>query len=436
MAFKDTIKEYFLETGTLNKKRIKKIVLAVPFWVILSAVILIAAGFIRISVLTRARQEQYMATYWGQGADVDYRQMSVFARGARPVDDTTPLMYVSSDISLRKADIPVIRAAIQGTVDASNPNLPDKAKGLDTDGSPKGWEDAFSSTVMANVTLVYEEPGNTDKIIPNTDAEIVGVGGNYKAFHPFRFLCGGFLPEEQIDRNQIVINDIMAWYFFKSYDVSGRKLTLGNETFTIIGVVEELNTSIDDLAGADKPRAYIYFDRLMLLVPADAASAAGAVDAATYDAMDPAASAAPASTSDVLAIQCYEAMMPELVSGVAITDIKSALPTYALTDPKIFVLSNTDRYTLLSVWDWVFPLGETQSKLTGYELPYWERAAQITVTRVFYDMVMIFAGFILLIIGGIMVFLRFRKPKPAEASAEEAKDKSEEEIKLLEEQTK
>ena len=51
-------------------------------------------------------------------------------------------------------------------------------------------------------------------------------------------------------------------------------------------------------------------------------------------------------------------------------------------------------------------------------------------------MVMIFVGIILLIIGGIMVFLRFRKPKPAEAAAEEAKDKTEEEIKLLEEQTK
>ncbi|MBR5358129.1 MAG: ABC transporter permease [Clostridiales bacterium] len=432
MAFKDSVKEYFLETGTLNKKRIKKIVLAVPFWVILAAVILIAAGFIRISVLTSARQEQYMATYWGQGADVDYRQMSVFARGARPVDDMTPLLYVSSDISLRKADIPVIRAAIQGTVDASNPNLPEKAKGLDTDGSPKGWEDAFSSTVMANVSLVPEEPGtNSDAIIPNTDAEIVGVGGNYKAFHPFRFLCGGFLPEEQIDRNQIVINDIMAWYFFKSYDVSGRKLTLGGEDFTVIGVVEELDTSIDDLAGADKPRAYIYFDRLMLLVPENAGSAA---DTASYDAMT--ADAAPStSTSDVLAIQCYEAMMPELVNGVAITDIKNALPTYALTDPKIFVVSNTDRFTFLSVWDWVFPLGETQSQLTGYELPYWERAAQITVTRVFYDMVMIFVGAVLLIIGSVMVFLRFRKPKPAQAE-EATAEKTEEEIKLLEEQTK
>ena len=433
MAFKDSVKEYFLETGTLNKKRIKKIVLAVPFWVILTAVILIAVGFIRISVLTSARQEQYMATYWGQGADVGYRQMSVFARGARPVDDMTPLLYVSSDISLRKADIPVIRAAIQGTVDASNPNLPAKAKGLDTDGSPKGWEDAFSSTVMANVSLVPEEPGtDSDTIIPNTDAEIIGVGGNYKAFHPFRFLCGGFLPEEQIDRNQIVINDIMAWYFFKSYDVSGRKLTLGGEDFTVIGVVEELDTSIDGLAGADKPRAYIYFDRLMLLVPENAASAA---DTSSYDAMSPDAASSSTSTSDVLAIQCYEAMMPELVTGVAITDIKNALPNYALTDPKIFVVSNTDRYTLLSVWDWVFPLGETQSKLTGYELPYWERAAQITVTRVFYDMVMIFVGAVLLIIGSVMVFLRFRKPKPAQAEEAPA-EKTEEEIKLLEEQTK
>ena len=89
----------------------------------------------------------------------------------------------------------------------------------------------------------------------------------------------------------------------------------------------------------------------------------------------------------------------------------------------------------MSVWDWVFPLGETQSKLTGYELPYWERAAQITVTRVFYDMVMIFVGAVLLIIGSVMVFLRFRKPKPAQAEEAPA-EKTEEEIKLLEEQTK
>ena len=432
MAFKDSVKEYFSESAYLNKKRIKSIVLAVPFWVILVAVILITAGFIRISILTSARQEQYMATYWSQGSDVGYRQMSVFARGARPVDDMTPLMYVSSDISLRKADIPIIRAAIQGVVDSSNPNLPEKAKGLDSDGSPKGWEDAYSSTVMANVTLVSEDQTTTkDTIIPNTDAEIIGVGGNYKAFHPFRFLCGGFLPEVQIDRNQVVINDVLAWYFFKSYDVAGRKITIGDEEFTVIGVVEELNTEIDELAGADKPRAYIYFDRLAILIPDDATTGG------TANAFDPAAASgtSEASASDVLAIQCYEAMMPELVKGVAITDIKTALPTYALTDPKIFVVSNTDRYTLTSVWDWVFPLGESQSKLTGYELPYWEMAAQMTITRVFYDMVMIFVGFILLIIGGIMVFLRFRKPKPA-AEAEVKEEKTEEEVKLLEEQTR
>ena len=434
MAFKDSIKEYFRETGTLNKKRIKSIVLAAPFWVILAAVILIAAGFIRISILTSDRQEQYMATYWGQGADVSYRQMSVFARGARPVDDTTPLLYVSSDISLRKADIPVIRAAIQGTVDASNPNLPDKAKGLDTDGSPKGWEDAYSSSVMANVMLVSEDnTSSQDKIIPNTDAEIIGVGGNYKAFHPFRFLCGGFLPEVQIDRNQIVINDVMAWYFFKSYDVAGRQVEIGGETFTVIGVVEEMNSSIDDLAGADKPRAYIYFDRLTLLIPSDVSANP---DAYGEDMVpDASGSTETSSSSDVLAIQCYEAMMPELVKGVAITDIKSALPTYALTDPKIFVVSNTDRYTLTRVWDWVFPLGETQSQLTGYDLPYWERAAQLTITRVFYDMVMIASGILLLIIGGIMVFLRFRKPKPAQAEEAPA-EKTEEEIKLIEEHTR
>ena len=319
-------------------------------------------------------------------------------------------------------------------MDASNPNLPDKAKGLDTDGSPKGWEDAYSSSVMANVMLVSEDnTSSQDKIIPNTDAEIIGVGGNYKAFHPFRFLCGGFLPEVQIDRNQIVINDVMAWYFFKSYDVAGRQVEIGGETFTVIGVVEEMNSSIDDLAGADKPRAYIYFDRLTLLIPSDVSANPDAYGGDMVP--DASGSTETSSSSDVLAIQCYEAMMPELVKGVAITDIKSALPTYALTDPKIFVVSNTDRYTLTRVWDWVFPLGETQSQLTGYELPYWERAAQLTITRVFYDMVMIASGILLLIIGGIMVFLRFRKPKPAQAEEAPA-EKTEEEIKLIEEHTR
>ena len=50
-------------------------------------------------------------------------------------------------------------------------------------------------------------------------------------------------------------------------------------------------------------------------------------------------------------------------------------------------------------------------------------------------MVMIAAGVVLLIIGAIMVALRFRKQKP-EAEAEAQAEKTEEEIKLIEEQTR
>ncbi|MCR4688939.1 MAG: ABC transporter permease [Saccharofermentans sp.] len=409
MSFKSSVKEYFSETGRLNKQRLKKMVLNAPFWFILIAVLLIVIGSVRIAVLTNARHEQYMAQVWGQGSDTDYRQVTVFARGARTNGEASPLMYIDSASSLRKSDIPLIRAALQNVVDtgAARGNT-----GLNSDGSPRGWEDCYSTCFKTSVCQVTDN--ESDIVTPLDGVNVVGVGGNFRALHPFRYLSGGFLPEIIEDRYQIVINDALAWRFFNSYDVVGEKIDIEGVEFTIVGVVEEGTTSIDRATGATDPRVYMYFDTVAALYkPAE--------DESFSDA-ETTTPAADDGEAKVVAIQCYEAILPELVKGVANTDIKNALPEYSMTDPKIYTMSNTGRFFVTRVWDWVFPIGENTTKFSAFEFPYWEIAAQITTDKIAVDVLLIAGGGVLLIAGGIMALLRSRKlRKVIEAVEEESK---------------
>jgi hypothetical protein len=229
-----------------------------------------------------------------------------------------------------------------------------------------------------------------------TDAQLVAVGGNFKAFHPFRYLSGGFLPETPVDSNQIVINDVLAWKFYHSYDVVGNRIIINDQMFTIIGVVEEKNTKVAELAGEQQNRAFIYFGVLGSLYDTKKEGADGEGDYSE-----------PAD----YAIQCYEALLPELVKGVGVSDFKNALPSYSFTNPQLYVSDNTGRFGLIRILDTVFPLGETDRARMGYEFPYWEKAAQLTEDRLFYDYFLIFAGIILLFIGLVMIGLRVRARK-------------------------
>ena len=392
MSFKSSVREYFRESGRLNKNRLKKMVLNAPFWFIVIALVLIGFGVCRILVLTDARPEQYMAEVWGQGGSSSYRQVSVFARGTRATGETSPMMYVDENTSLRKTDIPIIRQSLQDAVDTG---VQGRAKGLNSDGSPKGWEDCYSTSFKASVSQYTESV--TDITTPVDGVEIIGVGGNFKAFHPFRYLSGGFLPETVEDRYQVVLNDVLAWRFFNSYNVIGNKVTINGFDFTVVGVVEEGTSSVNKTVGATEPRAYIYFDTISIICTPDLSESGETSE----------------DEKSVVAIQCYEAILPELVKGVAKTDIKNALPSYSFNDPQIYVVSNTGRFFITNVWDWVYPVGESSAKLTAYEFPYWEMAAQVTTDKIAIDAVLIAAGSVLLVAGTFMGVLRSRKFKKA-----------------------
>ncbi|MCR5201051.1 MAG: ABC transporter permease [Saccharofermentans sp.] len=426
MAIAKRVRRYARDKFYLQKRRIKKIILAAPFWVVLVGIALTSVGIGRYIYLKDIRYDQQMAEYWGYESAIPYRHMSVYARGARPGGETTPPIYIDTNSSLRRADILTIRTTLQNLADVSSGTGGGKG-GLGQDGRPRGWEDCYSSFLMANITSIADPTSETGFSF-NTPCEIVAIDGNYSAFHPFGYMSGGFLPEIPNDNRQIVLNDVLAWKFYKSYDVLGDKVKLWGEEFTIIGVVREPNDSIARAAGTEQPRAYIYFSAMEELAPLEAqdistqqinnangTAAATPTPAASAAGQAAAGAQLPGGSSDNtqvrpdMAILCYEAMLPEAVRGVAKNDMSSSLANYTPANPNFYVISNTDRFGLRDSWRFMWPIGKTQTRLAPYEFPFWEKTAQLTSQHLFADEIVTSVGIITLLSGGIMAALRYRK---------------------------
>lgn len=421
MRLIEKTKKFFItEKGNIGR-RLLKLTLAAPFWVILCSLILTGTGIGRAIYLSGSRQEQLAAEIWQKGAETEYRHMSVYAGGNRAGGDRSPLTYTDGGRSIRVADLTLMRKSLQASASTGS------GGGSYKEGALIGWEDCYSSTVKASVTPMNVVEGKSE-LGTATDVELVAVGGNYKAFHPFRYMSGGFLPETPVDTYQIVINDVLAWKFYRSYNVTGNMLVINDQIFTIIGVVEAGTSKVSELAGEQEPRAYIYFGALGGLYGTNSAPASQASpELGEGPDID-----MPVPSGSDYAIQCYEALLPELVKGVGIADFKNALPSYSMTNPQLYVSNDTGRFGITRVIDTVFPLGETEKERMGYEFPFWERAAQMTEQRLFYDYVITALGILLLLIGAIMAALRFRASKaiaPEELHPAESDEKTEEEVK-------
>ncbi len=384
MFFIKWIKEEWAETKSSFSKNIKRIVLSAPFWITACALFLIIFFGVRAFTAIDARKEQNMAEFWGSGSSIGYRQMTVFAKGDSIGGENVPPFCRTDDTSLNRSDVDEMRGYLQGIVNSS---MGYKTSASDTN-ELKGWEDCYSTFLRGTA---YR--GDLCREI-----EVYGVGGNFKAFHPFEFLSGGFLPEIPVDVYQCVINDTLAWELYSAYNVTGETIEIYGKTFTIAGVVRENQGSIDKVAGTNERRVYVYFSALEEMVKD------GTFGEISFDGYTP-------------AILCYEAFLPETVKGVARTDMLNAVPRYSAESNNHIIVSNTGRFGLSKIFDNVLPLGEYDKKTEGFVFPYWENATLLTIEKAFIDYVLIAFGILLLLIGIISAVLRSKKtliPYPSE----------------------
>ena len=74
MRFIDKTKELLEKEKSSLRRSFMKMILAVPFWLILVSLVLIGFGVGRAVYLTDTRPDQYVAEAWQNGSDTAFRQ--------------------------------------------------------------------------------------------------------------------------------------------------------------------------------------------------------------------------------------------------------------------------------------------------------------------------------------------------------------------------
>ena len=399
-------------TGWDNlRRRTRKVLFALPFILLAAGIGLCIFSGIRITQIRDSQKSQIAAELWSGDTGKSYRQITCFAKGQTQTDGK-PDLYLTSAVSLNSADIEAIHKSLDTTVKAASGEKETSGTENKTavqSNSKRFWIDAYSSEASCTVVRAATE------VKPEVSAEVTltGVSGDYYLFHPLKMIGGAFLSDDTLDTKKIVIDKELAFKLFGFYDVVGSDVRINDRAYTIVGVVQHGDTKIDNQTTGDLMHAYVLFDELSYLsagssVPGTtAASVSVSKDAAPTDPADPSVPADPST----LAVMCYEVVLPNKISGIAMQNLKSAMETAGKVEKNFLFVDNTNRFSPLRLYDTVFPIGENMLERQQYRFPFWELSAETAESVSVFWWVTGIAGFAMVFSSGLALYAGFHKRK-------------------------
>lgn len=182
----------------------------------------------------------------------------------------------------------------------------------------------------------------------NSSVAVTAVGGDFFEFHPLRLLSGSYINEDSAP-DLVLIDEELAWMLYGSNDVAGMTMRIGQDVFTVAGVIDRN----DDFA---TKKAYTSGIGLFM-------------NYSTYCGIV-SASGTEENPATVPGITCYEVCLPDPVKNFAINLVESKFPA---SDGE--VLCNTGRFSFKNLMGISKNLASRaiSSKVT---YPYWENAAR------------------------------------------------------------
>ena len=279
-----------------------------------------AACFVTFRSLRRTLDSQRAAEHWAGdgGAPFAFAQLSCFPAG-------TDALSIS--------DVYAFRSALTNELTEASLTVEDG----------RAFVDAWSAA--GNLQVVGEHG--------SADAEITAVGGEYFLFHPLRLLSGGYIAEDDVMDDRVVLDRELAWRLFGGTDLTGLTVTIGPAAtpFVVAGVVEREDDFASRKARGDGGMG-LYM---------------------SYRAFSRLSDAGDGSESETLTaapIACYELVTPQPVKGYAESFLRDNLKSAGE------YLNNTDRFTVGSVWQLLREFGTRSMRLTDVVYPDWENAAR------------------------------------------------------------
>ncbi len=283
-----------------KKNRIVKWILCV----LCSAAALVCLAL--IAILSRGLVSQQQAERWQGESEQDFAQVSIFV----PANEGMDLAQVQ-----------------QLRTDAASKL---KEAAFEMDSSQQLYVDAWSCSGVADVSSA----------LGSGKADIMAVGGDFFSFHPIRLISGGYIHQDDLMKDRVILDEELAWLLFGGIDLQGLSFKINGQNFVVAGVVDRQADTENSLAYSGSMGLFMSYDAYL-------------------------------SLNESAKINCYEFVMAEPVDNFAFN-----FASEKFQSKNWLVLENTGRFELEKLMEIIPQFGKRSMQTMGLIYPYWENAAR------------------------------------------------------------
>ena len=309
-------------------------------------------------------------------------------------------IFYSEDAGLKFSDIKNIRNAIQKKLYADS--LITDSKSDDSLVGARSWIDAYSGHTFDDVRK------DSNKVHVN----VYTVGGDFFQIHNMPLKSGSYLDMKSTDVNQILVDEYVAWNLFGGDNIAGMKVWIGDDVYTVTGVVK-----CDDTQAAKEA----YGEYSSVYVPMEAYSKASKKLSSGEDTSgDLSGNDTLSAESEGTVVTCYEAVLPNPIKNYGLNTVAEAAEIHFLTDEEKAalkssldfsdreILENTTRFSRVCLYNRLKAKKYEVMKTNSLVYPYWENEARFEESyqiRVFLFDIVALVIFIISFIGiGVIIY--------------------------------
>ncbi len=170
----------------------------------------------------------------------------------------------------------------------------------------------------------------------------VFVGGNFFVFHPLRLISGGYISEQDLMKDRVVLDELAAWQLFGGTDVAGLFIEIDGNRYYVAGVIARDEDYASQKVQDERPTIYLSYN-----------TNSGVTDQT---------------------ITSYEIVLPEPVKDFGVGLVKERFADEDADE----VINQTKRYSVSSLWTTFWGIGERMIGGSGIVYPQWEKAIRLT----------------------------------------------------------
>ena len=287
--------------------------------IVVYGILLIAFGALSLSmyIISQSEESQLAAQRWTYGVSNLLEE------------DVTPLRYTQLSAFLYEGvfnqdSVMQLRSQMDNALTQASISKQSDASRL--------WLDAYS----------IEKSIRVEK--SSAEVTVMGVGGDFFTFHKLPLLAGTYFDSGSNLLDIVIIDEVLAWQIFGSYNVVGFDIFVSGSPYTITGVVSREYTDFANETYGENPRMYMPYETLNIMN--------------NYN----------------LSITCYEALMPNPVSNFAMNMLKDNM---SVSDSNVVYRENTSRFNILSLYSSLANYSQRSMSRTNVIFPYWENIAVV-----------------------------------------------------------